>query len=59
MIEEFVEGYVKIILESEQDKECPRWGTYEVNVKEIDIQFHRKEVKRRVEKKIDTIMKKS
>ena len=26
---ELIEGYVKIILESKQDIECPRWGTYQ------------------------------
>ena len=59
IFEELIEGYVKIILESERDKDCPRWGTCKEKVREVETQLHSKEIKERVYKKIDTIMKKA
>ena len=30
-----IEGYAKIIIESQRDKECHKWGTYEENLREF------------------------
>ena len=34
---ELIEGYVQIILQSKIDTSCPRWGTYEENIKEVQL----------------------
>lgn len=41
--------YVKIILESDRDKEYPRWGTYEEKMKELYSELYSKENKKKVE----------
>ena len=52
MSKELIEGYTKIILESKKDIECPRWGTYEENMREVHMGLHSKQVEKNVEKKI-------
>lgn len=59
MIEEIIEGYAKIILESERDKECPRWGTYEEKLSEFQGKIYSKEIKKKVDKKIDEMFTES
>ena len=54
---ELIEGYVQIILEFEQDIECPRWGTYDERLKIVESKIHSKENRRKVEKEIDSILK--
>ena len=36
MNEEFIEGYVQIILHLEVDSECPRHGAYIKNMREVE-----------------------
>ena len=57
MSTKFIEGYVHIILQQKRDNKCPSWGTYEEKVRTIHSKLHGKEIKKRVEKKFDTIMK--
>ena len=37
MIEDFIEGYAKIILESKRDTKCSKWGTYEEKTREVHM----------------------
>lgn len=56
---ELIEGYAQIILHSEKDIECPRWGTYEEKMREVHYELHIKERKKKEEKVIDSILKES
>ena len=55
--EDVIEGYVKIILEFEKDKDTPRWGTYAEKIREVESKLYNKEIKKNVEKKIESILK--
>lgn len=57
MSEELIEGYVQIILHSEVDCECPRWGTYFEKMREVDTSQVMKDSKKKIEKVIDSILK--
>ena len=45
-----IEGYTQIILEYEQDTECPRWGTYDENLRIVESELYSKESKNKVVK---------
>lgn len=57
MTKELIEGYEKIIVESDRDKESPRWCIYKEKVKEVHYELHSKNIKKRVHKRIETIWK--
>lgn len=57
--EELIESYVKINLESDKDKECPRWGAFEEKMKEVHSELYSKDIKMKVDKKIEDILKES
>ena len=59
MSEELIEGYAKIILESDRDMECPRQGTYEEKVKQVHSELHSKDIKKKVDKRIDAMLRES
>ena len=59
MSEELIEGYAQIILHSEVDSECPRWGTYTEKMREVKTSQIIKDSKKKVEKVIDSILKES
>ena len=40
---ELIEGYAHIILQSEIDSSCPRWGTYEEKIREVQSKQAAKE----------------
>lgn len=44
MSEELIKGYAKIILQSEKDVDCPRWGTYKEKMKEAEDKLYRKDI---------------
>ena len=56
---ELIEGYAQIILQSEVDSSCPRWGTYVENIKEVESKQAAQESQEKVEKVIDSILKES
>ena len=43
----------------ERDVECRRWGTYEEKIRKVHSELHSKEIKKNVEKKIESILKES
>ena len=47
---ELIEGYAQIILKFEQDRKCPRWGTYDERLRIVESELHNKESKKKVEK---------
>ena len=57
MSTKLIEGYVQIILLSEKDTKCPRWGTYEEKMRIVHSERYNKESKKKVEKEIDSIHK--
>ena len=57
MSTELIENYVKIILQSEIDTSCPRWGTYEEKIREVQSKQAVQESQKKVEKVIDSILK--
>ena len=59
MSEELIEGYVQIILQSEIDSTCPRWGTYEEKIREVQSSQVAKDSHKKVKKVIDSILKES
>ena len=59
MSEELIEGYGKIILQFEIDSTCPRWGTYEEKIKEVQSSKAVKDSQKKVEKVIESILKES
>ena len=59
MSEELIERYAKIILQSKKDTKCARWGTYDEKIKEVHFELHSKEIKKNVEKMIESISKES
>ena len=54
-----IEVYAQIILHSEVDFGCPRWGTYAEKIKEVQSKLMEKDTKKKVEKVIDYILKES
>ena len=54
---ELIEGYAQIILHFEVDSGCPRWGTYTEKMKEVQTNLMDKDIKKKVEKVIDSILK--
>ena len=56
---ELIEGYVQIILQSKVDTSCPRWGTYEEKVREVQSKQAAQDSKKKVKKVIDSILKES
>ena len=59
MSAKLIEGYAQIILHSEVDFGCPRWGTYFEKMKEVQTNLIDKDTKKKVEKVIDSILKES
>ena len=59
MSTKFIEGYVHIIPQQKRNTKCPSWGTYEEEVRMVHSKLHGKEIKKSVEKKIDSILKES
>ena len=56
---ELIEGYAQIILQSEIDTSCARWGTYEEKIKERQSKQVVQESQKKVEKVIESILKES
>ena len=54
-----IEGYAQIILKSKIDTSCPRWGTYEEKIREVQSKQAVQESKKKVKKVIDSILKES
>ena len=54
-----IEGYVQIILHYEVDSGCPRLGTYAEKMKEVKTNLMNKDIKKKVDKVIDSILKES
>ena len=50
---------MKIILEFDKDEECPRWATYEEKVKEVHGERYNIDIKKKVKKKNDAMLKES
>ena len=59
MSEDLIEGYAQIILHSEVDSNCPIQGTYIEKMREVKNSQVMKDSKKKVEKFIDSILKKS
>ena len=57
--EEIIKGHAKIIFQSKKDKETPRWGTYAKKIREVERKFYNKEIKKNVEKRIESNLKES
>ena len=56
---ELIEGYAYIILHSEVDFGCPRWGTYVEKMKEVQKNLMNNDINNKVDKVIDSILKES
>ena len=59
MIEDLIKCYEQIILKFDRDTGCPRWATYEEKMREFHMGLCSKEAKKKVEKKIQEILKES
>ena len=49
----------KIILQSKFDSTCPKWGTFEEKIREVQSSQAAKDSQKKVEKVIDSIIKES
>ena len=56
---ELIEGSVQIILQFEVDTSCPRWGTYEEKIREVQSKQAVQNFEKKVKKVIDSILKES
>ena len=54
---ELIEGNAQRILHSRVDSGCPRWGTYTEKIKEVQTNIMDKDIKKKVDKLIDSILK--
>ena len=59
MSAKLIEGYAQIILHSEVDSTCPRWGTYNEKIREVQSSQMVKDSQKKVEKVIESILKES
>ena len=57
MSAELIEGYAQIILQSKIDTSCPRWGTYEEKIREVQSKQATQDFEKKVKKVIDSILK--
>ena len=54
-----IEGYAQIILQFEVYTSCPRWGTYEEKIREVQSKQAIQESEKKVKKVMDSILKES
>ena len=59
MSAKLIEGYVQIILQSKIDTSCPRWGTYEENIREVQTKQVVQDSTKKVKKVMESILKES
>lgn len=52
MSEDVIEGYVKIMLKFEKDKDSLRRGTYAKKIKEVERKLYSKEIKKNMRRKL-------
>ena len=57
MSTKLIDGYAQIILHYKVDFGCPRWGTYTEKMKEVQTNLINKDIKKKVDKVIDSILK--